>query len=383
MSDTPSVVVVGAGAAGLSTALNLAERGCDDVTVIDRDHVAAGSSSLSAGIFVRGYSDPLDVRLRVEAYERLCQLERDEGLTLRRNGFLRLARDDEAIAGFERAVAVQRENGLEDAVVLDRAGLERHVPDMRCDDLAGGLLTPTDGYLDGQQLCMTYAERAERLGVKIRARHPLTKYEQLPGGRHRLTTPRATFECDVVVNAAGSWAPAVGELLSAPLQILPERHEACVMRLAAPLPYELPSIMDYVPGAGGQGIYLRPEGEHQLVCGLHTNDVLGEPADPEDFYGGAEQAFIDALIPALLDRMPGFDDVGLESGWAGLYPHSTDGRFVIGAMPDRHDVVAVCGLGGVGVYTSPTAGRIGADWVLDGGPRDDDERAAFAPERFA
>jgi sarcosine oxidase subunit beta len=378
----PSVVVVGAGAGGLATALCLAERGCDDVTVIDRDHVAAASSSLSAGIYTCGYAEPLDVALRLEAYERLCQLERDGDLTLRRNGFLRLARDAETVAGFERAVAVQRDHGLADSVVLDRAALERHVPDMRCDDLAGGLLTPSDGYLDGQQLCMAYAERAEALGVKIRARHPLTGYEQLPGGRHRLQTPRGDFDCDVVVNAAGAWAPAVGRLLEAPVEIVPERHEACVMRLAAPLDYELPSIMDYVPGSGEVGLYLRPEGEHQLIAGLHTNDLLDEPADPDAFYGGAEQAFVDELIPMLVDRMPGFDTVGLETGWAGLYPNSPDERFIIGAMPGREGIVAVCGLDGVGVYMSPVAGRIGADWVLDGRPRNAAERRAYAPDRF-
>ncbi len=381
MKRAPSVAIVGAGAAGLSTALCLAERGCDDVTVIDRDHVAAASSSLSAGIYTRGYSDPLDVALRVESYERLCQLERDAGLTLRRNGFLRLARDADTVAGFERAVALQHQLGVEDSVVLDRAGLERQIPDMRCDDLAGGLLTPSDGYLDGQQLCMTYAERAEALGVEIRARHPLTGYEQLAGGRHRLHTPRGSLDCDIVVNAAGAWAPAVGRLLEAPLAIVPERHEACVMRLAAPLRYELPSIMDYVPGSGELGLYMRPEGEHQLIAGLHSNDLLDEPADADDFYGGAEQAFVDTLIPMLVDRMPGFDTVGLESGWAGLYPNSPDERFLIGAMPGRDGVVAVCGLNGVGVYMSPVAGRIGADWVLDGRPRGAEERI-YAPDRF-
>jgi len=378
----PSVVVVGAGASGLSTALCLAERGCADVTVIDRDHVAAASSSLSAGIFTRSYSERLDVELRVEAHERLCQLERDEGLHLRRNGFLRLAHDSGGLAEFERAAALQRELGVDDAVALDRAEIARLVPDMSVDDLAGALLNPSDGYLDGQQLCMTYAERGERLGVRVLGRHPLTGYEQLPGDRHRLVTPRGSFDCDVVVNAAGAWAPAVGELLGAPLEIVAERHEACVMRLPAPLGYELPSIMDYVPGSGENGLYLRPEGERQLIAGLHSNDLLGDPADPDDFYAGAEQAFVDALIPLLVARMPGFDDVGLETGWAGLYPNSPDERFIIGAMPGRPGVVAVAGLDGVGVYMSPVAGRIGADWVLDGGPRRDAERERFAPERF-
>lgn len=382
MSDTPAVVIVGAGVAGMSTALCLAERGCRDVTVVDRQHVAAASSSLSAGIYTRGYSDALDVELRVEAYERLCQFEREDGLTLRRNGFLRLARNAETAAGFERAAETQRALGVPDSRVLGRAELADLVPDMSCDDLEAGLLTPSDGYLDGQQLCMTYAERAEALGVRILARHALVGYEPLPGDRHRVITSRLELNCDVVVNAAGSWAPEVGRILEAPVKIVPERHEACVMRLAKPLGYELPSIMDYVPGSGELGLYLRPEGEHQLIVGLHSNDLLEERADPEAFHGGVEAAFVDALIPKLLDRMPGLESVGLEGGWAGLYPNSPDERFIIGGMPGRPGIVAVCGLDGVGVYMSPVAGRMGAEWILDGRPRRAEEKDAYDPARF-
>jgi glycine/D-amino acid oxidase-like deaminating enzyme len=378
----PSVVVVGAGAAGLSVAMCLAERGCRDVAVIDRDHVGAGSSSLSAGVFTRQYTEPLDVRLRVEAHARLRQLERDAGLVLRRNGFLRLGHDDAALASFARGAALQRELGVDDARVLDRGQVARLVPDLRCDDVTGGLFSPSDGYLDGQQLCMAYAGRAEALGVRILARHPLIDHRREPDGHHALLTPRARLDCDVVVNAAGAWAPAVGEILGAPVRIVAERHEACVLRLDRPLGYELPTIMDYVPGSAEPGLYLRPEGDRQLVAGLHSNDRVDEGADPDDYFGGVEAAFVDRLVPLLADRMPGFEDIGLEGGWAGLYPNSADDRFIVGPCPGADGVFAACGLDGVGVYMSPVVGRLVADWVLDGGPRETDEIEAFSPARF-
>ncbi|UGS39003.1 NAD(P)/FAD-dependent oxidoreductase [Capillimicrobium parvum] len=378
----PSVVVVGAGAAGLSAALCLVERACPDVTVIDRGHVASGSSSLSAGVFTRQYTERMDIALRVESYERLCQLERDAGLVMRRNGFLRLAHDEATMDEFVRGAALQHELGATDAQAVDRREVQRLVPDLRCDDVSGGLFGPTDGYLDGQQLCMAYAEQAQARGARILARHELTGYDELPGGRHRLTTSRGRLECDVVLNAAGAWAPAVGALLGAPVQIVAERHQACVMRLDAPLAYELPSVMDYVAGSGEVGLYLRPEGERQLIAGLHSNERLEQAADPDDFHGGADAAFIDALIPLLVDRMPGLAGIGFEGGWAGLYPNSVDERFIIGPCPGRDGIHALCGLDGVGVYMSPAAGRIAADWILDGEPRSAHEAVAFSPDRF-
>ncbi|MGH2945018.1 MAG: NAD(P)/FAD-dependent oxidoreductase [Solirubrobacteraceae bacterium] len=382
MTRPGPIVIVGAGAAGLSTALQLAERGCRDVTVIDRAHVAAGSSGVSVGIYTRQYTDPLDIRLRVECYERLCALEREAGLTLIRNGFLRLAHDEASLEIFEEGARRQHELGVPDARALDRDELKRLVPDMRCDDLAGGLFGPSDGYLDGQQLCMTYAERAEALGVRVLARRALVGYEEGGARRHRLFTTGETLECDVVINAAGAWAPAVGDILGAPVEIVAERHQACIMHFSEPLPYRLPSVMDYVPGSGRLGLYFRPEGERQLIVGLHSNDRLEEGADPDAFHRGADAAFMEELIPMLIDRMPRFDGVGLQDGWAGLYPNSSDERFIIGPMPGREGVFAACGLDGVGVYTSPAVGRMAADWVLDGAPAALEEAERFAPYRL-
>jgi methylmalonyl-CoA mutase N-terminal domain/subunit len=113
--------------------------------------------------------------------------------------------------------------------------------DMLCSDLVGALYGPSDGYLDGQQLCMTYAAQAAALGVRILARHSLVGYETGHRRKHRLITAREPIECDIVLNAAGAWAAQVGEILGAPVAVLPERHQACVMRLAQRLPYVLPS----------------------------------------------------------------------------------------------------------------------------------------------
>jgi sarcosine oxidase, subunit beta len=383
VSAGPRVAVVGAGAVGLSTAWQLATRGVADVTVLEAQHVASGSSSVSAGIFTRQYTDPFDIALRVESCLAFDRLERDHGLVLRRNGYLRLAHDDAALEDFHRGAELQRSLGVDDAVALDRAGLAALVPDLRTDDLTGGLFSPTDGHLDGQQLTMLYAELAEAAGVRIRVRSPVTGHDLGPGGEHVLHTPRGEVRADVVVNAAGAWAGKVGAILGHDVPVVPERHQACIMRLPGPLPYELTSIMDYVPGSGEDGLYLRPEGERQLLVGLHSNDLVDSAADPDDFYTGADASFVDDLIPMLVHRMPGLDDVGLEGGWSGLYPMGADEQFILGPVSGTDTVVAATGVGGVGVYTSPTVGRIVADWVVDGRPRDPEEARRFSPRRFS
>lgn len=378
----PSVVIVGAGAAGLSAALALAQRGCE-VTVLERNHVAAGSSGLSVGIFTRQYTEPRDVAMRAACYRRLCKLEREAGLVLIRNGFIRLAHDAATLASFERGVAVQHDYGVHDARLLSSKELADRVPDMRCDDLAGAMFSPSDGYLDGQQLCMTYAERAQALGARILGRHELIGLEPGSRRRHSVVTSRDRFECDVVVNAGGAWAPQVGELLGAPVPTISQRHEACVMRLPERLGYAMPSVMDYVPGGGEPGLYFRQEGKEQLIAGLHTNDLLeGEVTDPDSYFRGVEESFVEQLIPRLLARLPQLEDIGYEGGWAGLYPNSPDGRFIVGRHPSVEGVVVACGFNGVGIYVSPIVGTLVAEWVVDGWPQSVLGAEDLSPARF-
>src|ERR1700689_2146660 len=119
MNEKISVAIVGAGAVGLSTARALTDLGVEEVVVLDRAHLAGGSSGRSVGVVETQYVDPFDIALRVPSKRVFEELERDHGLRFTRNGYLRIGHTSEDAARFERSVAVQRELGIEDAVVLD------------------------------------------------------------------------------------------------------------------------------------------------------------------------------------------------------------------------------------------------------------------------
>lgn len=344
MATAPSVVVIGAGALGLCTAHHLVQRGATDVTVIDRGPVAGASSGLSVGIIETQYLDPQAIELRVRSMRFFGSLP---GLDIVRNGYVRVAHSDADLVAFQRSAEIQRELGVDDATVLDRAQLGRLVPDMDVDDLAGGLYGPSDGYIDGHLFCSLLAE-----GLDVRANTELHGYERR-GERHRLATSNGTFECDVVVNAAGGWAGEVGELLGAPIEILPERHRALVAHLPRELPYLMTSVMDYIPGSGSLGLYFRHEGPGRLIAGLHTEDVVPDAAD-----------FVEQVAERFARRLPGLADARLGDEWSGIYPMSPDGRPIVGPHPACDTIVSVAGAGGSGLQSSPALGALAADWII-------------------
>jgi 3-oxoadipyl-CoA thiolase len=375
-SGGPSVCVVGAGALGLASALALARRGAASVTVIEARHLASGSSGLSVGIVETQYVQPLDIELRVRSMAHFDELEREHGLRIVRNGYLRLAHTQAALESFQESVRVQRALGVPDARVLDRTGIERLIPDMRADDVVGGLFGPRDGFLDGHLYCGLLAELALAHGVRMLVGHELAATTRAEHGwvlrAQRASAPKAdveTIHCDYVVVAAGAWAERVAALLGVPMTLLPQRHQAVVVHLPHALPYTMPSVMDYTPGSGASGVYFRHERPGQLIAGLHSEEAVAAVDDPDNYARGADEDFLEEVAARLAARLPTLVASRLAQGWAGLYPVSPDGLPQVGPAPEQPSVILAAGAGGSGIQLSPVIGELVADWILDGEPR--------------
>jgi sarcosine oxidase subunit beta len=369
MGDSgPLVCVIGAGALGLSSALELARRGVRGVIAIEARHVAAGSSGLSVGLVETQYLRRLDIELRVRSMQFFTRLEREHGLRVVRNGYLRLGHGEDAPEAFACSVEIQRELGVRDARTLDRAQLARLVPDMRVEDVSAGLWGPSDGYLDGHLYCGLLAELAVAAGVELRLGCELLAAHERDDGSLLLQTSEGELECDMAVDAAGPWAGKVAELLGCSVELIPQRRQACEVKLERELSYTMPSVVDYTPGSGLQGVYFRHEGPGRLIAGLHSDEPLGGGVDPDDYAHGADEEFLEALAGALSHRLPGLADSRLGGGWAGLYPMSADGRPLVGPALGCASVIVVGG-GGAGIQISPALGELVADWILHGEPR--------------
>ncbi len=379
MNEKISVGIVGAGAVGLSVALALTELGVGEVVVLDCTHIAGGSSGRSVGVVETQYVDPFDIALRVPSKRMFEALARDHGLGFTRNGYLRIGHTDEDVRRFERSVEIQRELGIEDAVVLGPDEIARRFPDVRGDDVSAGLYGPSDGFVDGHLYCALLAELAQSKGARIAQQTRLTGREARGDGRHVLQTSpgveRPTrpagdgLECDYVVNAAGAWAQQVGAQLGCDTPILPQRHQAVAIHLPRTLDYMMPEVMDYAPAEGRDGLYFRHETFDMFLGGLHSEEAVHPVVDPDYWFEGVDQAYRERLGELLPQRLPGLAGARLGKGWAGLYPVSPDGRPQVGPCPEDPSVIAACGVGGYGIQVSPIVGRLAAEWIVFGEAR--------------
>ena len=382
MPRGPRIAIIGAGVFGCSTAM-WATRFHADVTVFEREHICSGSSGLSIGLLGTHYATREDIQLRKEGLDFVARLGDEVGF--RRTGVLRLAMTRDDLDAYEASAALQRAAGVKTAETISCAQLNRLVPTMRTDDLAGAFWMPESGHVDGHLLCDAYWRRAAEGGAELRAGTTLLAADR-HGSHWRLQTTEGAFDCDSVVNAAGPYAQEVGSLLGHAVPIVNQRHEVAIAKLPPRVALPLPHVAGYfahADGVRGDGLYWRSEGSDRLLVGLHSGYDPTDPGErPDRFRRTVSDATIEVVAEKLLHRMPGLSDMGLTKGWAGLYPMTRDEQIVVGSWPDDPSLVDATGGGGVGIQTSLVVGRWAA--LCATGTRPTEEWAAsFSPARPA
>jgi glycine/D-amino acid oxidase-like deaminating enzyme len=249
---------------------------------------------------------------------------------------------------------------------LERSEIERLVPATREGSFEGGLWGPEEGVVDVARLLQALLSAGSRRGVRLLAAHRVSAID-VDGGRvvgveaggRRIATA-------AVVNAAGAWAAAVGQLAGA----TPVPLRACRRHLFAtgPLSWverDWPIVWDV-----SHDFYFRPEPPGLLLSPCDESEQA--PGLPVVDPGAA------SLLASKLGRfMPRLGDLPLARAWAGLRVLTPDGRFVIGRDPRVEGFVWCAGLGGHGMTTSAAVGRVAAEAVLGR-----ESPPAHSPARF-
>ncbi len=374
------VLVIGAGVLGLFTAIELLSSGDFEVTVIEKSHPGEGSSGRSVGMVETQYFTPPTVEVRVFGRRAFEALERDHSLHFVHGGYLRLGRTAEDLESFRTSLEIQRTFGVDDAELLTQQEIAERWPELISDDVEGGLFGAWDGFVDGYEVCQKLTELVRERGGVVKTGAGVTAAVR-DGEVWSISAGGVVYESDVVVNAAGPHAGEVGELLGAPVPLLPQLHGAITVRLPS-LQGSTPFVMDYMPGSGVDGVYFRSEGEGHLIAGLHTEEAIGESVDPNAPLRSVDDEALERIVTLLMERIRNADELELDRSWQGIYPMTPDHQPIVGRHPAVPSVVCALGAGGSGIQLSPAIGRLAAD-AIRGVPEPAFALAAeWSPDRF-
>ncbi len=149
MKRQAEVVVIGGGVIGTSIAYHLARAGVRDVVLVERDELAAGSTSKAAGEYAHSSptSSTCNVQLGARSLEAFARFEEDTGydIGLHRVGYLFLLSTPEDVVSFESGVRLQ--NSLDvPSRMIDPAEARRLSPLISTEGLLAAAYSPDDGH---------------------------------------------------------------------------------------------------------------------------------------------------------------------------------------------------------------------------------------------
>lgn len=352
--------IVGAGIAGASLAAGLAGR--DRVVLLEaEDRPGYHATGRSAAFWTESYGGPLVLPLTAASGPFL----KEHGL-LSDRGALTLARDEE-LAGLDAFAAEFAALGVA-TVRLDRAALAARIPGLKA-EWRHGVLEPDCSDIDVAALHQLWLGQARRGGAEMQCRARLAAAERRGSSWQLTLEDGRTLQAGVLINAAGAWADEVAAMAgAAPLGIQPYRRTIAQLRMASPVPGDLPLVLGF-----DGSFYFRPDAG-RLWLSPHDET----PSPPCD---AAPEELDVATAIARFEEVADWPIAQLEHKWAGLRSFAPDRLPVYGFDARVPGLFWFAGQGGFGIQTAPAAADLALRLLRGEAPGAVDP-APYSPARF-
>lgn len=353
MNLRAEVVIVGGGVMGTSIAWHLARAGVRDVVLVERDELAAGSTSKAAGGVRAQFSDELNIRLgarSLEAFGRFAE-EVGQDIGLHRVGYLFLLSTPGQVASFEAGVRLQNSLGVPSRLLTPEEA-RRLSPLISTDGLLAAAYSPDDGHCTPEAVVHGYASAARAHGARILRHTEVTGIELRGDTITAVGTTLGRIETGTVICAAGAWSRAVGAMVGVELPVRPLRRQIAVTGPVPGLPSTLPMTIDFTTS-----LYFHREGPGLLLG-------MSDPDERPGFATDTHDRWIPRLAEAMRQRAPALLDLPRTGGWAGLYENTPDHNALIGEAPTVSRFLYATGFSGHGFLQGPAVGEVIRDLYL-------------------
>lgn len=366
-----ATVIIGGGVVGASVAYHLNERGMRDCIILERENMLGNGSTGKATGGVRAQFET-DINIQLSLYSLDFFRDWEFDCEYEPRGYVFLATTDKHLDYLKRTVARQRELGYEDVHIVDTEAIAAMVPELNCDDIAGGSYGPQDGFINPLAVLEGFATAAAFLGTRVLTGHGVRSINVAGGRVTGVRTSQGILECDNVVICAGAWARHIAATAGIDLPVYPQRRQIVWARAPKPLPPDLPMVIDLSNGfhfrPARDFSFKAPDGETSLFASHDILFAYPDPDEPVSFSTDFEESFLERVGEIAAHRAPFLtgSKIVYEKCRAGLYENSPDHHAILGGC-EVDGLYFANGFSGHGVMHSPATGRALAEIILDGG----------------
>ena len=367
------VVVIGGGVAGCSVAYHLAKFGWKDTILLERDQLTSGTTWHAAGLVGQLGATATITKLRKYSLNLYKELEKKTELStgLKQNGAITIASTKERLQELLRQATSAQLFDV-NVEVLDKKKIKDLYPVINDQDILGGVYMPEDGQADPVGVTNVLAKAAKIEGAKIFEKTPVTKILIKDNKITGVQTSKGKIDCDYVVLATGMWSRQIGEDIGVSVPLYPNEHFYIITEPMKDLPKNLPVLRDY-----NDCLYLKEDAGKMLVGIFEPgakNAFKEEGIVPEDFSFGEFPDDFDHFEPYLeksFHRLPSLETAGIRKFFSGPESFTPDTQYLLGETAEVKNLFTCCGFNSIGIASSGGAGRVTAEWMINGHMNED------------
>lgn len=362
MKDQAQIVIIGGGIYGAQIAYHLAKYGRKDVVILEKGEIASGESSHAAGLVTQFATSQAMLKFRMYSIELYSELGLFDHV-----GSLRVASSKEQLKELERSVSRAKALGLEVDVISPDEAL-KVMPQISKKDLYGGIFLPRDGQLDPYTTTTSMAKFAKELGVTIYTNTRVTAIELSAKGEvQRVITDKGAIRCEIVINAAGLWAPRIAAMVGINIPTTPVDHQHIALK-AVPgheFTHETPCLRD-----PDNLVYMRQE-QGGLVIGGYEPSPIARWIDGVPWEHGSATLpsnfdQFEMLLEGAIRRLPFLDKAGIITLVCHPGAYTPDCQPMLGPMPGVRGFWMLAGMSLNGYGGAGGMGKLLAEWIIEG-----------------
>lgn len=355
------VAIIGGGIVGCSVAYYMAESGRDCV-LIEKDDIASGTSSRCDGNVTMVDKDPgFDSQMCLFSQELVTGLQKTLNIPFeyRVHGSILVCDNDKEMQAAKDWVKTQNDAGLK-FNVLTPEDIRKESPYF-ADDIPGGLECETDSLINPYLFCYSMIDKAREFGLDVKTQSEVTNITK--DDDFTIETTNGTVKAKKVINAAGVWAPFIGEMLGLDVPIVPRKGHILVASRQEPV--MMRNVMEF-------GYLMNKFGEERVADERTTEHGVAlvlEPTESQNFLIGSSRQFVgydgsvdiqvvETIAKRTMRFFPKLDDVNIIRSYTGFRPYTADHLPIVSAVDEVPGFYIAAGHEGDGIALATGTGKM-------------------------
>lgn len=368
------IVIIGGGVVGSAIAYFLSKAG-RDVVLIERGDIG-GEASVANGAFVWTSTrrPGIDLSLALASIEIHNQFryefqeELDIDTEYRRPGGLIVIENEDQISAME-AFRSEREKVGFILTMLDPKEA-RELEPFLSEKIVGALYNPLDGKTNPFYLMVGLQRRAEQMGAKI-FNHTEVRTIQMEHSKvKRVVTDKGVVKTGLVINACGSWASFIGDMVGIKVPIIPNEMEFMVTEQLPPLVSHPVMAATYVTEEYSKEEMMRDREKFgsALVISqtISGNLIVGSTWRFVGYDKRTSYEETVTIAEEVIRLFPPLKDVHVIRTFANFFPFTDDDLPVLGYVDGIEGFMMATGHCGHGICLGPITGKLISELICVG-----------------